>query len=124
MIDDKKKYIIFGVLIILVSFLLMLTGYFLGSRVQDNGNGTQPVGEQLKQAGDSQQELTKGIVGAKERAESVEVRIDRGQKAVDSAAERTGRVEDNLTEAGELISQSQRILKDVRTRGEVQEDGN
>jgi len=122
--DEQKKYLVFGALILIISFLLVLTGYFLGSRVSDNGYGAQPVGEQLKQAGDNQQELTKGIVGSKERAEDVEGRIDRSQEAIDSAAERTGRVENNVTEAGELISQSQRILKNVRARGEVKKGCN
>jgi len=56
--DEQKKYFVFGALILIISFLLVLTGYFLGSRVSDNGYGAQPVGEQLKQAGDNQQELT------------------------------------------------------------------
>ena len=122
MSDEKKKYVFYSIIVlIIVSILACL---FLCSGVQDNGLGIDAVREQLDTAGSNQQKISDRIDSAEERTQNIQDGIEQGEAAVDNAAERADCIEENLTDADGLIAGCQRILENVRVRGEEKNAGN
>ena len=122
MSDEKKKYVFYSIIVlIIVSILACL---FLCSGVQDNGAGVESVREQLGSAETTEREITEGIESAEDRTRNIQDGIEQGEAAVDNAAERADCIEENLTDADGLIAGCQRILENVRARGEEKNAGN
>lgn len=89
-----------------------------------NSGGVQQVTDELGRAGTAQQDITAGISEAAQTAGSVAGSISESAAAVDGADQAAGRVEEQLGRAGELISDCQRILGEVRARAEADATAN
>jgi peptidoglycan hydrolase CwlO-like protein len=122
MSDEKKKYVFYSIIgLIIVSILACL---FLCSGISDNGAGIKSVREQLNSAATNEREITDGIESAEDRTKNIQDGIEQGEAAIDNAQERADCVEENLTDADGLIAGCQRILENVRGRGEEKNAGN
>ena len=107
-------------------------GYFLGLRnVHDNGGGTAAVGKQLDAAATNQRQLTSDLRTAAEQARGLGDSIEQGRAAVSdgaAAADRIAAANSDITgqvdEAGTIIERSQRILQEIRRRGESKTGAN
>ena len=95
-----------------------------GKDIPDNGAGVESVREQLDSAETTEREITEGIESAEDRTRNIQDGIEQGEAAVDNAAERADCIEENLTDADGLIAGCQRILENVRVRGEEKNAGN
>jgi peptidoglycan hydrolase CwlO-like protein len=122
MSDEKKKYVFYGIIgLIIVSILACL---FLCGGISDNGAGIESVREQLNSAATTERELTEGIESAEARTENIQERVSKSEAGIDAATNRAEDVERNITSSGELIKECQRILENVRARGEEKDAGN
>ena len=123
MLHENKKYIIVG---FGLCVLLMAACYWVhsGKDVLDNGAGVESVREQLDSAATTEREITEGIESAENGTQNIQDGIEQGEAAVYNAAERADCIEENLTDADGLIAGCQRILENVRRRGEEKTDGN
>ena len=115
MLDEKKKYILYGAIGLV---FICLCAYFLCRDVSDNGAGIKSVRDELTTATEKQHELTKGIAGAETRTDSVQERVGKSEAGIDAATNRAENVERSLTSSGELIADCQQILRNIRARGE------
>lgn len=105
-------------------------GYFLGLRnatgnVHGDGGGTAAVGRQLDAAAANQRQLDAGIRRAEEQGRGLADNlgrsagaVDRSKAAADGLAGGIGESQELVGEAGGILADSQRILEDVRRRGE------
>ena len=103
--------------LILAVFILMVVGgsigYMLGIRqVHDNGSGTQPIGQQLEQAGTNISNATSGIGQAENHAGNVEAGIGNAQESADY-------LQGTVSTSTELIGQSKSIIENIRRRGKA-----
>lgn len=122
MSDEKKKYVFYGIIgLIIVSILACL---FLCGGISDNGAGIKSVREQLGSAETTEREITDGIESAEGRTKNIQDGIEQGEAAIDNAEERADCIEENLTDADGLIAGCQRILENVRVRGEEKNESN
>lgn len=122
MSDEKKKYVFYSIIVlIIVSILACL---FLCSGVQDNGAGVESVREQLGSAETTEREITEGIESAEDKAAGIQERIERSEGGIREAEERADCIEENFADADGLIADCQRILENVRRRGEEKTAGN
>ena len=101
--------------VIFIGAFLLVAGiwfhYCLRIRnVSDNGGGTEPIGNQLEQAGTNIQHAKDGIDQAQGTADQIGAGIG---AAKESAEYISGTVNDSA----ELIADCQRIIRQVRTRG-------
>ena len=113
--SKEMAFAILGVFIFLV--VVFCAGYMLGIRnartdVPDNGNGIEPVREQLSTAISNQQQISHGLESAVAGSNRIEERSDRIEKAAGAAAQSVG-------EAGRLIDECQQIIGTVRNRGKT-----
>ena len=105
-----NKEVAFGIIFV---FLLLVfsfvAGYLLGidrtKDISNNGNGTQPISNELGQAGTDIQHAKDGIDAAQSTASDIAISIDYLKGTADTSAE--------------LIGQCQRIIKEVRSRGKT-----
>ena len=96
--------------LVLVVFVFMVVagsvGYMLGLRnVSDHGSGTEPVGQQLNEAGTNISNATAGI-------EQAENNIATGTESVEY-------LQGTVSTSTELIADCKRILEAVRARGKT-----
>ena len=95
---------ILGVFIFLVA--IFSAGYMLGIRnVHDNGSGTQPIGQQLNEAGTNISNATSGIGQA-------ENNIATGTESVEY-------LQGTVSTSTELIGQCKSIIEAIRRRGKA-----
>lgn len=82
--------------------------WFVLSRISvpGNGDGTGAVREQL--------------TSAQSTATTITGRIEKAEQRADSIRERTGRIESIVSDTGDTIKDSQRILEGIRRRGKVE----
>ena len=102
---------------VLVLFILLVVagsiGYMLGIRnVHDNGSGTQPIGQQLEQAGTNISNATAGIGQAENHAGNVEAGIGNAQES-------TEYLQGTVSTSTELIGQCKSIIETIRRRGKT-----
>ena len=103
---------ILGVFIFLVA--VFSAGYMLGIRnVHDNGSGTQPITNELGQAGTAIENAGAGIEAAAGHAGNV-------QAGIDNASEQAGYIYGTAKTSTELIGQCQSIINQVRSRGKTE----
>ena len=123
MLHENKKYIIVG---FGLCVLLMAACYWSGSGkdIPDNGAGVESVREQLGSAETTEREITEGIESAEDKARGIQERIERSEGGIREAEERADGIKENLNDAGAIIAECQRILENVRRRGEEKTDGN
>lgn len=91
-------------------------GYMLGLRnagtdVHDNGNGVEPIRNELSTAAEHQREITSGLESAVGRSNSIEERSNRIE-------ERAGAASQSVKDAGVLLDECQQIVGRVRNRGQ------
>ena len=103
--------------LILAVFILMVVGgsigYMLGIRqVHDNGSGTQPITNELGQAGTAIENAGAGISEAQGHAGNV-------QAGIDNATEQAGYIYGTAKTSTELIGQCKSIIDQVRRRGKA-----
>ena len=107
--NKEMAALILGVLIILV--VVFSAGYMLGIRnVHDNGSGTQPIGQQLNEAGTNISNATAGIGRAENHAGNIEAGIGNAQESADY-------LQGTVSTSTELIGQCQSIIERIRSRG-------
>ena len=117
-VEVSNKEMALMVLVCFGALLLIFgAGYCIGIRnagsdVHDNGNGIEPIREQLSTAIQHQQQITSGLESAIAGSHGIEERSDRIEKAAGAAAQ-------SVTDAGILISECQQIIERVRTRGQT-----
>ena len=117
-LEPANKEIAMLIIIVFVFMCVVFgAGYMLGLRnagtgVSDNGNGIEPIRNELGTAAEHQREITGGLEGAVA-----------GSYA---AAERAGRIEEAairseaaVGEAGRLIDECQQTLGRIRNRGQA-----
>lgn len=123
MLHENKKYIIVG---FGLCVLLMAACYWFrsGKDVLDNGAGVESVREQLDSAATTEREITEGIESAEDKAAGIQERIERSEGGIREAEERADCIEENFADADGLIADCQRILENVRRRGEEKTAGN
>lgn len=102
---------------ILCCLLTFAAGYFIGIRnsgtdVSNNGNGIEPIRNELGTAISNQHEITNGLESAITGSNRIEERSDRIEKAA-------GAAEVAVSEAGRLISDCQQIIGAIRNRGKT-----
>ena len=104
-----NKEVAFGIIFV---FLLLVfsfvAGYFLGidrAKVPDNGNGTQPIGNELGQAGTDIQHAKDGISEAQHTADDIAITVDYLKGTADTSSD--------------IIKQCKRIVEEVRSRGKA-----
>ena len=126
MYEEKyRKYLVLALAVLAGAFAC---GYFLGLRnagVPSDGGGTAAVGRQLDAAATNQRQLDASIGRAAEQsrglADSLDAgtaAVDRGKAAADGIAVANSDIDSKIGEAGNLIASSQRILQEIRRRGE------
>ena len=103
--------------LVLVVFVFMVVvfsaGYMLGIRnVHDNGSGTQPIGQQLNEAGTNISNATAGIGQAENHAGNVEAGIGNAQESADY-------LQGTVSTSTELIGQCKSIIENIRRRGKA-----
>ena len=103
---------------VLVVFALLVgagfIGYCIGVRnVHDNGSGTQPIANELGQAGTAIENAGAGIEAAAGHAGNV-------QAGIDNATEQAGYIYGTAKTSTELIGQCQSIIARIRSRGETE----
>lgn len=106
--NEKKSnsYLILSIVIIaLVAFAVR------GCGVSDDGSGADAVRTELNAAGSNQSGITTGIGTAESAAGELET-------AVNDAENAAGKIEANEREAGAIIADCQRIIREIRERGE------
>ncbi len=96
--------------LVLVVFILLVVagsvGYMLGLRhVSDHGSGTEPVGQQLNEAGTNISNATAGI-------EQAENHIATGTESVEY-------LQGTVSTSADIIANCKRILEAVRARGKT-----
>lgn len=101
--------------LVLVVFVFMVVvfsaGYCAGRwNVHDNGAGTQPIGQQLNEAGTNISNATAGIGQAENHAGNIEAGIGNAQESADY-------LQGTVSTSAELIGQSKSIIEAVRRRG-------
>ena len=102
---------ILGVFIFLVA--IFSAGYMLGIRnVHDNGSGTQPITNELGQAGTAIENAGAGIEAAAGHAGNV-------QAGIDNASEQAGYIYGTAKTSTELIGQCKSIISEIRRRGKA-----
>ena len=113
--DEKAAIALLVIVALLVAVFSI--GYMLGIRnagagVHDNGNGIEPIRNELGTAAEHQREITSGLEGAVAGSHA--------------AAERAGRIEEAAVrseaavgEAGRLIDECQQTLGRIRNRGQA-----
>lgn len=123
MLDEKKKYIVvgLGLCVLLMAACFWICG---GKKLPDNGAGVESIGEQLDSAAGEQREITERIKSAEDRTQNIQGGIEQGEARIDNATERVENIERSITSTGELIAECQRILENVRRRGEEKAEGN
>ena len=104
-------------ILILVVFVLMVVGgtigYCIGVRqVHDNGSGTQPITNELGQAGTAIENAGAGIEAAAGHAGNV-------QAGIDNASEQAGYIYGTAKTSTELIGQCKSIIENIRRRGKA-----
>ena len=106
---ETATAVIVAVVLLVVVFCL---GYLLGLRadVHDNGDGTEPIGNQLTEAGTNIQHAKDGINEAQGTAGTV-------AGTVADAAATADYLSGTVNDSAELIGQCQQIVKRVRSRG-------
>ena len=88
-------------------------GYCIGIRnVSDNGAGTQPIGQQLNEAGTNISNATSGIGQAENHAGNVEAGIGNAQESADY-------LQGTVSTSAELIANSKSIIEAIRRRGKA-----
>ena len=114
---NGKEIAVAILIVVILLVVIFCTGYMLGLRnagagVPDNGNGIEPVRNELSTAAEHQREITSGLEGAVAGSHA--------------AAERAGRIEEAAVrseaavgEAGRLIDECQQIIGTVRNRGKT-----
>lgn len=82
--------------------------WFVLSRISVPGNrdGADTVRDQL--------------TSAQSTASTITGRIEKAEQRADSIRERTGRIESIVSDTGDTIKDSQRILEGIRRRGKVE----
>ena len=103
--------------LVLVVFVFMVVvfsaGYMLGIRnVHDNGSGTQPITNELGQAGTAIENAGAGIEAAAGHAGNV-------QAGIDNATEQAGYIYGTAKTSTELIGQCKSIISEIRRRGKA-----
>lgn len=113
---DEKAAI---ALLVIVALLVAAgsIGYMLGIRnagtgVSDNGNGIEPIRNELGTAIGNQHTITDGLKSAVGRSDSIEERSNRIEERAGAAAQSVG-------EAGRLIDECQQIIGRIRNRGQT-----
>ncbi len=110
-LDITGKEMAVLVLVVFVFMVVMFTiGYMFGIRnVHDNGAGTQPIGQQLNEAGTNISNATSGIGQAENHVGNV-------QAGIDNAQESTEYLQGTVSTSTELIADCKRILEAIRKR--------
>ena len=103
--------------LVLVVFVFMVVvfsaGYCAGRwNVHDNGAGTQPIGQQLEQAGTNISNATSGIGQAENHAGNIEAGIGNAQESADY-------LQGTVGTSAELIANSKSIIEAIRRRGKA-----
>lgn len=113
-LDITGKEMAVLVLVVLVFMVVIFTiGYMFGIRnVHDNGSGTQPIGQQLEQAGTNISNATAGIGQAENHAGNVEAGIGNAQESADY-------LQGTVSTSTELIGQCKSIISEIRRRGKA-----
>lgn len=86
--------------------------------VSGDGAGADSVGDQLRQAGDTQQAITAGIEDAEGRAAGISGKLEQSEAGVNRAEQSAYYIGRNVQDAGELIGDCQRIVREIRQRAE------
>ena len=100
--------------------IALATSSFFGSpkAAYNDGNGASAVREQLEQTQKHQSDITERVKGAEEQLGAVKNRVEHGEAAVGTASGRADELETNLRSAAGIIEDCQRILGEIRRRGE------
>jgi hypothetical protein len=107
----EMAVVILGVFIFLVA--VFSAGYMLGVRnVHDNGSGTQPIANELGQAGTAIENAGAGIEAAAGHAGNV-------QAGIDNATEQAEYIYGTAKTSTELIGQCKSIIENIRRRGKA-----
>ena len=111
-LEITRKEMAVLVLVVFVFMVVIFTiGYMFGIRnVHDNGNGTQPIGQQLNEAGTNISNATSGIGQAENHAGNIEAGIGNAQESADY-------LQGTVSTSTELIGQCKSIIENIRRRG-------
>ena len=120
--EIKGKDILVTVAVVLVLFgICFYAGYCIGwERAEDvycNGTGTEPIGQQLGEAGTNIGNATAGIGQAENHAGNIEAGIGNAQESADY-------LQGTVSTSAELINQCQQIIARIRQRGETHPSAN
>lgn len=120
--SDERFKIITSFFLGAVFGVALATSSFFGSSkaVYNDGNGASAVREQLEQTEKRQSDITERVAGAEEKLGTVQKRVERSEAGVDTASGRADKLEANLQNAAGIIEDCQRILGEIRRRGEVE----
>lgn len=108
--EKIQNILMLGVLLVCSYVLyLMLCG-------NDNERGTEQLRNEITQVGDTNRAIADGIVEFEQGITVVEERISGSESRIDSAIQTSELLERNISEAGELVRECQRIVEEVRSR--------
>ena len=102
---------------VLVGVVLLVgifcAGYMFGiQQVHDNGNGTQPISNELGQVGTNISNANQGISNAENHAGNIEAGIENAQESVEY-------LQGTANTSADIIRQSKSIVEAIRKRGKT-----
>lgn len=97
------------VIAVLTAVLFLCVSLLCRDYLHNNSNGSSAAQVQLQQAIGTQQSITEGVQGAEREAQAI-------REQVNSARENAGQIDRNLKDAGAIIEDCQRILRQVEQR--------
>lgn len=102
----------------ILCFLITFAVYVLCDRLSADGGGAGDIGEQLNGIGENQSAITERIGIVREGVSGIEKELRNSEEAIGNAAKRADNLEDGITESRDLIDRCQRLIGEIRCRGE------
>ena len=114
--DEKTAIALLVIVVLMVAFFC--AGYLFGIRnVHDNGNGVEPISNELGQVGADIGNATAGIGQAENHAGNIEAGIGNAQESAEY-------LQGTVSTSAELINQCQQIIARIRQRGKTNTPAN
>lgn len=113
---DKKTVFILAFLLVLAGFL----GYRLGGGkdIPDNRNGADAVRENIEQAAGHNRAAVGHATNLETQRERSEGAVGRSLDRLEDNEERIGELADGINKLGDLVRESQSVLRGIRERNE------
>lgn len=106
-------------LLLAIIITVICTGscFFAGSRVHDNGLGTDAVRHEIGTVSSQQQQISAGLQEAESTTGDLSSGIERSEKASREAERTVGNVEETIEQQRDAIADCQRLVRTIRARG-------